>query len=90
MPDEHVEREWEEVNTKSRAGLIALAIAAVLFLVFILSNTADVDIQFITASFTMPEWLMFTIIFVLGLVVGWTGSAIRRRSKLKAAKDGRS
>jgi uncharacterized integral membrane protein len=87
VPDEHVEREWESVNQKSRAGLITLAIAAVIFLLFILSNTEDVGINFITVSFTAPEWVMFTVLFLLGVIVGWTGSSLRRRSKLKAARD---
>jgi uncharacterized integral membrane protein len=89
VPDEHVEREWESVNQRSRAGLIVVAIAAVVFLVFILSNTDNVDINFITLSFTTSEWVMFTILFLLGLIVGWTGSSLRRRSKLKAVEDKR-
>lgn len=89
VPDDHVEREWESVNQKSRAGLITLAIAAVVFLVFILSNTDEVGINFISISFNAPEWVMFTILFLLGLIVGWTGSSLRRRSKLKATKDKR-
>jgi hypothetical protein len=32
---------------------------------------------------------MFTILFLLGLIVGWTGSSLRRRSKLKAVEDKR-
>jgi uncharacterized integral membrane protein len=57
--------------------------------VFILSNTDNVDINFITLSFTTSEWVMFTILFLLGLIVGWTGSSLRRRSKLKAVEDKR-
>jgi uncharacterized integral membrane protein len=87
MPDEHVEREWESVNEKSRAGLIVVAVIAVVFLIFVLSNTGKVDIQFLTLTLNMPEWLMFTVLFVLGVLVGWTVSSLRRRSKMKAARD---
>ena len=89
MTDDRFEGEWEGVNKKSRAGLIALGVAAVIFVIFILSNTADVDIEFIGLSFTMPEWLMFTILFLLGMVFGWAASSLRRRSKMKAARDDR-
>lgn len=87
MPDEHVEREWETVNEKSRAGLIVVGIAALVFLAFILSNTASASIQFVAWQIDMPEWLLFTILFILGVIVGWVGSSLRRRSKLKAARD---
>ncbi len=87
MPDEHVEREWESVNEKSRVGLIIVGIAALVFLIFMLSNTASADIQFFGWQVDMPEWLLFTILFILGVIVGWVGSSLRRRSKIKAARD---
>jgi uncharacterized integral membrane protein len=87
MPDEHVEREWESVNDKSRAGLIVVAIIAVVFLIFVFSNTGSVDIQFLSLTLNMPEWLMFTVLFVLGVLVGWTVSSLRRRAKMKAVKN---
>lgn len=43
----------------------------VLVVIFIFQNTHDATLHFLMFTLTMPEWLSFTIVLLVGLVVGW-------------------
>ncbi|TGO03971.1 LapA family protein [Serinibacter arcticus] len=61
------------------------ALLAVLAVVFIVQNTADISIYLFTRTFTAPAWLVYTILVVVGVVVGWFAQRrrIKRRTGLR-------
>lgn len=61
------------------------ALLAVLAVVFIVQNTADISIYLFTRTFTAPAWLVYTILVLVGLVVGWFAQRrrIKRRTGLR-------
>lgn len=61
-------------SARTWAG-IALAVLAV---VFILQNRDTVTIQLFTVQLSSPQWLTFSVVFVLGLLSGFLGAKRRR------------
>ncbi|MEE1794483.1 LapA family protein [Streptomyces sp. BE308] len=58
---------------------VAVAVVAVLALVFICVNTDDVTIRLIVPEVSMPLWLALLGVFAAGLLCG--GYVFRRRTK---------
>lgn len=59
-------------------GRTAVALLAVLAIVFVCVNTREVTIRLIIPEVTMPLWLALVGMFAAGLVCG--GYALRRRT----------
>lgn len=59
---------------RARRGLSAKAITAivivVLALIFIFSNLSDGSLHFLGFTFTMPVWIWFLVLLVVGIVIG--------------------
>jgi uncharacterized integral membrane protein len=79
----------EKQPTRGMGKLIGLGIVAVLFLIFILQNTQEVEFEFLFFDFTWPAWLMLVVLFVLGMLTGFITSALLRRRRRKARRDER-
>jgi len=61
--------------------LLALALL-VLVLIFILQNTAIVDINFLVWKFSLSRGLLVLIVLLVGVLVGWLGhTQIAHREK---------
>jgi uncharacterized integral membrane protein len=60
---------------KSRTGayvrLAVVAIVIILVLIFVFQNTHRVGMQFMSADFTAPLWLMLFIVLILGAIIGY-------------------
>jgi len=75
-------------GTASRSGgfptrFIVPMILTIIAIVFIAQNRQNVSVSLIFATVTMSLWLLLTIIFVLGLLVGLL--VARSRGRRKAA-----
>ncbi len=64
-------------------GLIGAGIVATVLVIFIVSNNHDTQINFLWLDTNMPMWTVILIAGALGAFIGWSVSAIRRRSKRK-------
>jgi uncharacterized integral membrane protein len=62
-----------------RLGVIGLIIVFVL--VFVFQNTQRVNVNFLSADFKAPLWLMLLIVLVVGVVVGFFLGVRRRKTK---------
>jgi uncharacterized integral membrane protein len=58
------------------------AVLAVLAVVFIVQNTADISISLFTRTVTAPAWLVYTILVLVGMLVG---SLVQRRAVKRRA-----
>lgn len=54
----------------------------ILAVVFIVQNRGVANIQFLMVRVAMPEWLLYCILMLVGLVIGWYSH--RRRIKRRA------
>jgi uncharacterized integral membrane protein len=61
--------------------LIALGVAAALFIIFIVQNRQDVRFTFLFWHFTWPAWGMLALLFALGLFVGLMVGVVRRHRR---------
>jgi uncharacterized integral membrane protein len=61
-------------------GAIASLIGVGLLVIFMIQNTEDVQLDFLTWSFTWPLWLLTMASAVLGAVV-WFGVGVMRRHR---------
>lgn len=61
--------------------LIGLAVAVIVFLVFIVQNRTDVKFTFLFFHFTWPAWGMLVLLFVIGVLTGLITSAVLRRRR---------
>lgn len=70
-------------------GVVSAAGAAVL-VIFVVQNTDDVKVRFLTATFTWPLWLYTIVVAALGALM-WLGIGVlrrhRRRKARRAARD---
>lgn len=56
---------------RSKHRLIAALVLAGLILLFVLQNTAVVDIRILFWTVSMSRSLMFFILVVVGIAIGW-------------------
>lgn len=54
----------------------------ILAVVFIVQNRGVANIQFLMIGVSMPEWLLYLILVLVGLAIGWYSH--RRRIKKRA------
>lgn len=59
----------------------AFGFAAAIFLIFVIQNSATVEVEFLFTSVDTP--LVFALVFagILGAIIGWAAPKIRRDSK---------
>jgi len=61
-------------------GAIASLIGVALLVIFMIQNTEDVQLDFLTWSFTWPLWLLTIASAILGAMV-WFGVGVMRRHR---------
>lgn len=68
-------------RTQISAGFIALAVIAVLLVVFIFQNTQDETVTLYFWEFTAPLWLVLLATAVVALVLAEVATFLRRRRR---------
>jgi uncharacterized integral membrane protein len=76
-PNEH---ESQRNDRRLSGGAIASLIGVGLLIIFMLQNTEDVQLDFLTWSFTWPLWLLTIASAALGALV-WFGLGVMRRHR---------
>jgi uncharacterized integral membrane protein len=71
--------EYRRENTGARS--VALGTAALLLVIFILQNLDDANIDFLFWDWDVATALPIGIAAVLGFVIGWSLSWLRRRAR---------
>jgi uncharacterized integral membrane protein len=75
QPHQPATRPPAQAPKKSRTGayvrLAVVAVVIVLVLIFVFQNTHRVAMQFMSADFTAPMWLMLFIVLILGAIIGY-------------------
>ena len=79
MPDSTGAPSRSTESSGSPLGLIIVGITATIIAIFIISNTQDTEVNFAWFDASLPLWSVIIISVTLGVVVGWTFSAWRRR-----------
>jgi uncharacterized integral membrane protein len=79
-----------EAGSGIRAGAVVTLVALALLVIFIIQNTNEANITFLTFDATTPLWVLAVVFFVLGTLVGYFVKArrVRRKRKEAAAKVG--
>jgi uncharacterized integral membrane protein len=77
----------EKQPRRGMGKLIGLAVAVILFLVFIFQNGQSVEFNFLFFDFTWPAWSMLLLLFVLGLLCGLITSTVLRRRRRAVRRD---
>ena len=80
MTDDGGSNQQAEVN-RSPVWLVILGVTAAVIAIFIASNTQDTEVKFWWLDTSLPLWSVIIISVVLGVVIGWSLSAWRRRRK---------
>ena len=88
-PDTQRGRGWTERREGPGAKLLALALVAVVLLVFVLQNTDRADLDFLLWDGSFPLWTMIVAAAALGIVGGWIVGRIDRadRRARRAERD---
>lgn len=68
-------------ESRSPVWLIVAGIAAAILAIFIASNTQDTEVKFWWLDTSLPLWSVIIISVALGIVIGWSFGAWRRRRK---------
>jgi uncharacterized integral membrane protein len=68
-------------ESRSPVWLIIAGITATILAIFIASNTQDTEVKFWWLDTSLPLWSVIIISVALGVVIGWSFSAWRRRRK---------
>jgi uncharacterized integral membrane protein len=76
-PNEH---ESQRNDRRLGGGAIASLIGVGLLIIFMLQNTEDVQLDFLTWRFTWPLWLLTIASAALGALV-WFGLGVMRRHR---------
>ena len=74
------ERESQGEGRRLSGGAIASLIGVGLLIIFMIQNTEDVQLDFLTWSFTWPLWLLTIASAALGALV-WFGLGVMRRHR---------
>lgn len=85
MTDGDMRDRAKELDAGSRltAGRIIGLVALAAMLVFVVQNTGDTEVNFLWLEYTLPLWLNFVILFLLGAIVGYGFKSRRARAKRK-------
>jgi uncharacterized integral membrane protein len=75
---EEQDRPVEERDGSKNAKRIALAVIAVIAIVFIVKNDRSVDIDYIFGTFDIPLIWGLLAALVLGFIAGWLTRSFRR------------
>jgi uncharacterized integral membrane protein len=74
-----------QATRKSHTGayirLGVVAVIVVFVLVFVFQNTQRVNVNFLSADFKAPLWLMLLIVLLVGAVIGFFLGVRRRKTK---------
>jgi len=88
VSDEHDEYLDEPVTSNRRiVGLIIAIVVIAVAGIFIFQNTDDTNVEFLFLSGRAPLYVVIVISMILGALLGWIGSAIRRRRKRRIAHE---
>ncbi|MDF1567992.1 MAG: hypothetical protein RQ801_00990 [Spirochaetaceae bacterium] len=61
--------------------LILGIILGIFSLIFIMQNLESVSYDFLVWTLTAPRFLVFLIILITGLILGWSFKAFRKKKK---------
>ena len=88
MTDDQI-RNIDETSPRESSfnvGRIIALLALIVFLVFVLQNTQDSNVELLWMTVNLPVWLVAVILFVLGVIVGYYSKSRKVRAKRKALK----
>ena len=80
QPDRQQPRDHPSTGFRPSGRQIAAGVIAVLLVIFIASNTKQVEISFILTSVTLPLWLVLAVTTGLGVLIGM-GLGTRRTKR---------
>ncbi|MGO1320015.1 MAG: hypothetical protein ACTII7_04330 [Galactobacter sp.] len=78
IPSEPTEETGRKVNVPK---LVLAALLLAIALIFIFSNLDKASLHFLSVSLTMPGWIWFLILLVVGVIVGSLFPWLRPRKK---------
>jgi uncharacterized integral membrane protein len=68
-------------ESRSPVWLIIAGITATILAIFIASNKQDTEVKFWWLDTSLPLWSVIIISVALGVIIGWSFGAWRRRRK---------
>jgi uncharacterized integral membrane protein len=83
------EREPQGEGRRLTGGAIASLIGVGLLIIFMVQNTDDVQLDFLTWSFTWPLWLLTMASAAVGALVWFGLGLIRRHRRRKERREDR-
>jgi uncharacterized integral membrane protein len=66
-------------------GAIATLVGVAVLVVFMIQNTEDIRVKFLTWSFSWPVWLLIIVSAVAGALI-WLGLGVLRRHRRRRAR----
>lgn len=85
-PRDERREDWKVRQGGPSGKLVALGIAAVAVLVFILQNTDKANIDFLFWDGDFPLWIVIAVVAALGFVGGWSLAWLRARRRRRAER----
>ncbi len=70
-----------EPERRSRAGLLALVLVVVALVVFVVQNTADVEVTWLVFDASAPLWFVIVVSAVAGALLSEIAAFAVRRSR---------
>jgi uncharacterized integral membrane protein len=74
-----------EMSTSSGRGftitpkMVTIVVLAILSVVFVFQNTDKAKLKVIFFTVTMPRWIAFVLLLVIGAIIGYVGRGIRAK-----------
>lgn len=59
--------------------MVVAAVVAVLAVVFVFQNTDSAKLKIIVFTVTMPRWIAFVVLLVIGAVLGYVARGVRAK-----------
>jgi uncharacterized integral membrane protein len=81
MADDAGTSQEETEEPRSPIWLIIAGITAAILAIFITSNSQDTEVKFWWLDTSLPLWSVIIISVALGVVIGWSFGAWRRRRR---------
>ena len=78
-------QETKGLSAKAVIAIVLLAIA----LVFVFSNLGSASVFFVGLSLTMPAWIWFLVVLLLGVAIGSLFPWLRPRKSSTAGRTGK-